>query len=174
MLVSQLYLLICIRAAAGIGSSVHVACRPGVRPGIRCGAGAGVCSRPFAVVLNGVVVGIGVRRCWCSLCWHSSLVFIVVGIGIRCCECWCSSLLALAFVAVGIGIGTHRHQWSLLLALAFVVIGVGVFSSLVLAFIIIVVSSNQYIQRMRHGGRFSSLVLAFVVVGGWLVSIARE
>jgi hypothetical protein len=104
------YLLVCIRAAAGVDSSVHVACAPHCHPGgpsrhgIRRGAGAGVCSRPFAVVLDGVV-GVGVRRCW-----HSSLLaFVVVGarrvgISVRPCWRWHSSLLVLVFVLVGISI----------------------------------------------------------------------
>jgi hypothetical protein len=93
-----------------------------------------------------VVVGVGVRGCWC---WHSSLLalaFAIVGISIHHCEHWCSSLLALAPViirVVVIGVGTRHRRWSLLLALVFVVIGVGVFSSLVLAFIVVGVRCRQ-------------------------------
>jgi hypothetical protein len=95
-----------------------------------------------------VVVSVDVRRCGR---WHwwllvLALAFAIVGISIHHCEHWCSSLLALAPViirVVVIGVGTHHRQWSLLLALVFVVIGVGVFSSLVLAFIVIGVCCRQ-------------------------------
>jgi hypothetical protein len=97
-------LLVCIRAAAGL--SVHVACAPhccpGVRPGIRRGAGAGVCSCPFAVVLDGVVVGVGVRRVGIRPCWRWRWpVRSSVGTG----RCWSSAVaLVVAFVPVCAGV----------------------------------------------------------------------
>jgi hypothetical protein len=109
------YLLVCIRAAAGIDSSVHVACAPHCRPGVRPGMAFVVVPALVSVLahlllysmvsLALVFVVVGIHRCWRS----SLLVFVIVGarrVGISVCPCWRwhSSLLMLVFVLVGISI----------------------------------------------------------------------
>jgi hypothetical protein len=87
------YLLVCIRAAAGIDSSVHVACAPHCRPGVRPGMAFVVVPALVSVLAHSLLysmvslaLAFVIRRCW-----HSSLLaFVVVGsfviVGAR--RCW--------------------------------------------------------------------------------------